>query len=88
MAPLNKTSDRFTEVRSDGEIVLMRVDTGEFLAFDQTAAAAWLLIDGSRDRDALVEALAAQFSGNRNQIAAELDQFLDELGRAGLLTDE
>ena len=59
MRALTKLTDRFTETSIDDEIVIMRLDNGEFFALSGTAAAAWRLIDGQRDRLALVDALAS-----------------------------
>ena len=52
-----------------------------------TAAATWRLIDGTRDRDALVDALALQFGGDERQIATDVDEFLEQLKDVGLIYD-
>ena len=85
MSKLTKRPERYTETAIDDEIVLMRLDNGEFYSLSGTAAAAWRLIDGQREREALVEALTHDFAGNEQAIAADVDEFLLELEGAGLI---
>jgi hypothetical protein len=80
-----KLSERFTEAAIDDEIVIMRVDTGEFFSLTGTAATTWRLIDGQRGRDALIAALADEYSTDGAAIAADVDEFLAQLKETGLL---
>ena len=82
-----KLSERFTEAAIDDEIVVMRVDTGEFFSLTGTAATTWRLIDGNRNRDALLAALADEYSTDEAAIAADVDEFLAQLKETGLLAD-
>ena len=82
-----KLSERFTEAAIDDEIVIMRVDTGEFFSLTGTAATTWRLIDGNRNRDALLAALADEYSTDEAAIAADVDEFLAQLKETGLLGD-
>ena len=82
---LTKRSDRFTEADIDQEIVVMRLDNGEFFSLSGTSAAIWRLIDGQRDRATLLAALGEQFEGDESAIAADVDAFLDQLRETGLL---
>ncbi len=85
MSALIKLSDRFTETRLDDEIVIMRLDNGEFFALSGTAAASWRLIDGTRDRTALLSALAAEYAADEAQITSDVDALLVRLRDTGLL---
>ena len=80
-----KLSECFTEAAIDDEIVIMRVDTGEFFSLTGTAATTWRLIDGQRGRDALIAALADEYSTDGAAIAADVDEFLAQLKETGLL---
>jgi hypothetical protein len=80
-----KQVERFTETSIDDEIVVMRLDNGDFFSLEGTAAATWRLIDGTRDRSALIEALAAQFDSDEGEIAADVDDFLAQLKEQGLI---
>ena len=82
-----KQLGRFTETEIDDEIVVMRLDSGEFFSLTGTAAATWRLIDGTRNLDALIKALTAEFGGNAGEIAADVDQFLVRLKELGLVRD-
>ena len=85
MSKVEKLSDRFTETEVDDEVVVMRLDSGEFFSLAGTAAATWRLIDGSRDRAALLSALAGQFRGDEEEMAADVDEFLARLKEMGLV---
>ena len=85
MAALVKLRDRFTETEVDDEIVIMRLDNGEFFALSGTAASAWRLIDGNRDRAALVAALRHEFIDDEEQIRGDVDELLGRLTDMGLL---
>jgi len=85
MAALAKLVERFTETDVDDEIIVMRLDNGEFFALSGTAAAAWRLIDGKRDRAALLADLAVEFAADKSQIAADLDEFLERLKESRLV---
>lgn len=87
MTILAKQTDRFAETDIDEEIVVMRLDNGEFFSLAGTAAATWRLIDGTRNRDALVATLAQEFDGDASDIAADVDEFLGRLRGLGLLAD-
>lgn len=78
-------TDRFSETTLDDEVVLVKLDTGEFFSLSGTAAAAWRLIDGNRGREALVAALADQFAADEKTVAQDIDDFLSRLREAGLL---
>ena len=87
MTAIAKLSDRFTEADIDHEIVIMRLDNGEFFSLSGTSAGIWRLIDGQRDRAALLAALAEEFEGDERRIAADVDAFLADLRETGLLAD-
>ena len=82
---LAKREDRFTEAAIDDEIVVMRLDNGEFFSLSATSAAIWRLIDGTNDRDEIVSALARGFDGDEVTIARDVDAFLAEIREMGLL---
>jgi Coenzyme PQQ synthesis protein D (PqqD) len=85
MAAVHKLTGNFTEVDIDDEIVLMRLDNGELLSLADSAAAVWRLIDGERDRPALVAALNAEFDADEGSIARDVDDLLSQLKEAGLI---
>jgi len=85
MRPLIKRADRFTETAIDDEIVIMRLDNGAFFTLSDTAAAAWRLIDGQRDGQAIVCALACQYAVDEARIAEDVHDLIVKLSRTGVL---
>ena len=82
---LTKLQDRFTETEIDDEIIVMRLDTGDFYSLSGTAGAAWRLIDGQRDKARLLADLATAFEADEAAIAADVDALLLRFGKMGLL---
>jgi pyrroloquinoline quinone biosynthesis protein D len=85
MNAIAKAEGQFSETEIDAEVVVMSLASGEFFSLTGTAREIWRLIDGSRDRDALLAELAGNFEAEPAAIAADLDPFLAALGRAGLI---
>ena len=85
MTVIAKYTERFTEADIDDEIVIMRLDTGDFYSLSGTSAAIWRLIDGTRDRRSLLSALASEFDGDPDAMNKDVDDFLDNLRELGLL---
>jgi glycerate kinase len=86
MTVISKVEGSFVETEVDEELVLMRIADGDFFSLEGTARAVWQAIDGSRDREAIVDHLAAEFSAPSEQIAGDTNAFIDELVAAGLVT--
>lgn len=84
-APISKRSRAFSETEIDGEVVLMNLDRGDFYSLTGTAAAIWGKIDGARSRAALIAELAAEYHRAPDDVAADVDAFLVQLGTAGLI---
>jgi hypothetical protein len=85
--PLAKRLDRFTEAAVDDEIVVMRLDNGDFFSLSATSAEIWRLIDGTNDRNALIALLSQRFEDHEGKIAGDVDAFLAEIRGMGLLAD-
>jgi hypothetical protein len=88
MTFLTKWAGRFTETEIDDEIIVMHLGTGEFFSVVGTAAAIWRLIDGTRDRSALIAALSAEFEADDQDIAVDVDEFISRLQGIGLLAPD
>ena len=84
--PLTKDPSAFAETRIDDEIVVMSLSSGDFFSLQGSAAAIWELIDGSRDRAAVLTALVHDYAAPEAALAAEFDAFLAELRGNSLLT--
>ena len=86
--PLTKRSEAFSETAIDGEVVLLNLQDGTFFSLTGTAALIWQLIDGSRDRAALLTELALTYGADSATMAPDLDGFLAQLAKAGFLAGE
>ncbi|MEO6114097.1 MAG: PqqD family protein [Sphingomicrobium sp.] len=87
MTALIKCSDRLTETSIDEEIVVMRLDSGEFFALSKTGAAIWGLIDGNRDRAAILAALGGSYDTAHEQLSNDIEEFVEKLTKAGLIEE-
>lgn len=85
MTILAKDPARFVETVIDEETVIMLLDSGDFFSLSETGRAIWQLIDGQRDRAALLAALSAEYDVPVEVLAPDLDDFLADLRTAGLL---
>ena len=82
---LAKDPARFAATEIDDETVVMSLDSGDFFSLAGTARSIWTLLDGTRDRAALLAALAAEYRIEPAAVADEVDAFLAELAAAGLI---
>ena len=85
MAEIAKLVGNFTETAIDDEVIIMRLDNGELFSLAGSGAAVWRLIDGTRDRAALLAALSDEFDADHAEIAGDVDQLLKELVESGLV---
>ena len=85
---LTKDPAAFAETRIDDEIVIMNLASGDFFSLTDSAAAIWDLIDGTRDRAAVLAALSVQYDAAQTDLARDLDRFLGELRSGGLIAGE
>jgi hypothetical protein len=83
--PVRKLVDHFAETIIEDEVIVMRLDDGDFFSLTETARDIWQLIDGTRTRDELVEAMAELYRASPEEIAGEVDEFLASLIAAGLI---
>lgn len=83
-----KAEGRISETAIDDEIVVMSLDSGDFFSLTGTGRAIWQLIDGQRDRQALIGAVAAEYATDRAAIAEDVGDFLAEMRLAGLIAGE
>lgn len=82
---LRKASDRFSETAIDDEIVVMSLESGDFFSLTGTGRDIWRMLDGTRDRAALLADLGADYALDAAALAADVDAFLSQLASAGLL---
>ena len=86
--PLTKDPAAFAETRIDDEVVIMNLASGDFFSLTDSAAAIWDLLDGTRNRAAMLAALAERYDTSPVELASDLDIFLGELRGGGLIVGE
>ncbi len=82
-----RRSDHAMARELDGEIIILDVPSGRYFGINDVGAVVWGLLDGTHDRDAIVDAVTAEFDVDRDTAAADLDALLDQLVDAGLVVD-
>ena len=80
-----KIDSAFIATELEDEIVLVGMDSGEFLSLEGTARAIWAAIDGSRTVSAITDLMESRFEGAKLDIAQQTQQFLEELREAGFI---
>lgn len=85
MTRVRKNIERFTEAAIDDEIVLMRIDTGEFYSLSGSGAEVWRLIDDQRSEADIVKMLEASFTAPAAVIAKDVTELIRELAGMGLV---
>lgn len=71
----------------DDEVVILDVPSGRYFGLNDVGALIWDLLDGDHDRDAILDAITAEFDIDRPTAASDLDSLLAELTGAGLVED-
>jgi len=69
----------------DGTAVIVQTRAAEVSTLDEVGTLVWSAIDGARDEAALSKIVCASFDVDEATALADVREFLDELGRAGLV---
>jgi hypothetical protein len=67
------------------EVVLLDLATERYLALDEVGARVWSLLDGEHSRDHIADTIAVEYAASIEQIAADVDDFLEQLSTLGLV---
>lgn len=83
---LTKIAANFVETTIDDEAVVMDIRSGNFFSLKGTALTIWELIDGTRDRAAILAGLYQAYpETDKQEIANDLDSFLAQLSENALV---
>jgi hypothetical protein len=63
----------------DGEAVLINLESGSYFSIDNVGALVWEYVEKGLSGTQIVEAVAAQFEGDRAEIAAGIQRLFDTL---------
>jgi len=73
----------FQELGDEG--VALHLGRGKYYGFDDVATRMWMLLSSGRARDQVIETLLAEYAVERLQLEHDLDGFIAQLMREGLL---
>lgn len=75
-----------------GENVLIPIgrsatDTDGLFMLSEVAGRIWELIEDGQDRDAIIRILLQEYDAPESQIAADYDEFINDMVKCGLLAE-
>jgi hypothetical protein len=77
--------DALDWLEAGDEVIALDHRSASYLSSNATGSALWKLLVAGATRDDLVEQLLARFEVTRDRAAGDVDSFLGQLERAGLL---
>ena len=81
-----KISDGVLFQELDGELVLLSAQTGEYFGLNEVGAKMWVLITSNWSFPDIVDSLLNQFEVSAEQLAGDVERFLNTLEDAKLIT--
>ena len=69
-----------------GEVVMMRVEIGNYVGMNEVGARIWQLIETPCSIDALCATLVAEFDVSPHECLADTTAFLDEMVKQGAVS--
>ena len=85
MDKLQLNTDAVSWREVDGEIIALTHASSEYMSTNGTGAIVWKALVAGASRDELVELLVTAFGVDASRAAADVDAFVDDLTRRGLL---
>jgi hypothetical protein len=88
MSHTHETITVAPQVRSrilDGEAVVLHLGSGTYFGANEVGSRIWELLLEGTNRASLDERLAVEFEVDRATLTSDVDRFLGELERAGLI---
>ena len=82
-----RRSDGVLAQEAQGQTVLLRLDDGSYYALDDVGARVWELCDGQRSLEEIVAVMREEFAAPTEEIAADVQEFVEELRREQLLAE-
>jgi hypothetical protein len=69
----------------DDEIVILDIASGQFYGINDVGSLVWDLLEHDTTRDALIEAVTAEFDVDPAQAGGDIDSLITQLADAGLV---
>lgn len=80
-----KHAPAFVETKIGEEMIVMHLESGEFFSLKGTASEIWSLIDGEQSTADIVTTLAERHDAPEEAVKEDVEEFIKQLGQAGLL---
>ena len=71
----------------DGQVLIIRSDTGAYYSLDGTAAEVWVAIMGGSDEAGVVAVLSERYPAAADAVATDVTAFVDQLLAESLLVE-
>ena len=71
-----------------GEAVLLNLEDKSYYRLNETAAVIWASLERGESREVILEKLANEYEGEKNLIALELDQVIDDFKTRKLVVEK
>ena len=69
----------------EGEAILVNLDSGSYFSLDKVGAVVWELLEQGFPMGRLIDLVATQYAGTKNEIEEGVSQLVTELQREGLV---
>lgn len=78
--------DDWVGTQVEDHLVMINVDSGRYVALNETAADAWHLLEKPLDRKALVEAMTERFAIDAKTCGQSVDTLIERMHRLDLVS--
>jgi hypothetical protein len=80
-----KRSDTAMARRVDDDVVILDITSGQFFGINDVGGLVWDLLEHDTTRNALVDAVTAEFDVDSQQAGDDIDALIAQLSNAGLV---
>jgi len=82
-----KRRDDWVGTQVEDHLVMINVESGRYVALNDTAAEAWRLLEEPKDQEALVTALTGTFNIDRETCAQSVTDLMERMRSLDLIED-
>lgn len=79
--------DDWVGTQVEDQFVMIHLDSGRYIALNDSAAQAWLLLEQPRDRASLVAELTRVFDVDEDKCGASVDRLMERMRALDLVSE-
>lgn len=79
--------DDWVGTQVEDHFVMIHLDSGRYIALNDTAVEAWQLLEEPRDRDALITALTERFDVDQEKCGQSVDKLIERMRALDLVSE-